>query len=219
MLWTVCLILAMTTVRMSLSVAERRVPAPSRVARTTGEFLEVGIVALTVVFLVIRPFVAQAFYIPSSSMRPTLREDDRIIVNKLSYWLGQPARHDVVVFRAPREALAAESGGANGAAAASESAGEETDYIKRVIGLPGDLIEVHHGVVYVNGQAQSEPYCREQPYYELAPYVVPAGKLFVMGDNRNHSNDSHRWGALDKRRLVGRAVCIFWPPSRAGAIR
>jgi signal peptidase I len=219
MLWTVCLILAMTSVRMSLSVAEKRSPAPSRAARTTGELLEIAIVALSVVFLVIRPFVAQAFYIPSSSMRPTLREDDRIIVNKLSYWLGQPARHDVVVFRAPQEALANENDGPVGTAQAAESGGEDTDYIKRVIGLPGDLVEIHHGILYVNGQAQDEPYCREQPFYELPPYIVPPAKLFVMGDNRNHSNDSHRWGALDKRRLVGRAVCIFWPPSRASAIR
>jgi signal peptidase I len=219
MLWIVCLILAMTTARMSLSAAERRSSMPSRAVRAAGELLEVGIVALAVVFLVIRPFVAQAFYIPSASMRPTLRENDRIIVNKLSYWLGQPARHDVVVFRAPREALAGESSGLSGVAGAAESGSEETDFIKRVIGLPGDLIEIHHGILYVNGKAQTEPYCREQPFYELPPYVVPAGKLFVMGDNRNHSNDSHRWGALDKRRLVGRAVCIFWPPSRAGSIR
>lgn len=215
MFWTVCLIIAMTLVRMSLSIAEKRSPDSAPSAKTAGEFLEIAIVAASIVFLVIRPFVAQAFYIPSSSMRPTLREDDRVFVNKLSYRLRQPSRHDVVVFRAPREALAAERSVSGGLG----DSGEETDFVKRVVGLPGDKVEIHHGVLFINGTAQSEPYCREHPYYEMPPYVVPEDKLFVMGDNRNHSNDSHRWGALDKRLLVGRAVCIFWPPSRVGAIR
>src|SRR5206468_3167964 len=120
--------------------------------------------------------------------------DDRVFVNKLSYRFGQPSRHDVVVFRAPREALAAEHSDSSPESVSAE----DTDYIKRVVGLPGDMVEIHHGILYVNGQPQTEPYCREHPYYDLPPYVVPEDKLFVMGDNRNHSNDSHRWGALDK---------------------
>jgi signal peptidase I len=207
MLWTVCLILCLSLARMCVSLFEKRTAHPPRV-KAAGDLLEVAVVAVSVVFLVVRPFVAQAFYIPSASMRPTLRENDRILVNELTYRFGQPARGDVVVFRAPREALAAE--GIN--------PGDETDFVKRVVGLPGDIVEIHHGTVYVNGEAQSEPYCREQPFYEMGPYLVPEGKLFVMGDNRNHSNDSHRWGAVDRGRLVGRAVCILWPPSRCGAI-
>jgi len=164
---------------------------------------------LCFVFLVIRPFVAQAFYIPSGSMQPTLREDDRIFVNKMSYRFGHPRRHDVVVFRAPDEALKGDQG----------SPGEDTDYVKRVIGLPNDVIEIHHGVTYVNGRAESEPFCAEKPFYDMPPFIVPEGRLFVMGDNRNHSNDSHRWGALEESRVIGKAAFIFWPPSRAGAIR
>ncbi len=200
---------------MSLSVAEKRAATTAgsnRSIKTAGAMLEVAVAAISIVFLVMRPFIAQAFYIPSASMQPTLHEDDRIFVNKLSYRLGQPARHDVVVFHAPHEALAQD--GASGS-----QLSEDTDFIKRIVGLPDDIIEIHHGVTYVNGLAQSEPYCREQPFYDMPPYVVPKDKLFVMGDNRNHSNDSHRWGALDKSMVVGRATCIFWPLSRAGAIR
>jgi len=209
MLWTVLLILSMTLARMSLSVAEKRASESSRGAKVAGEVLEVAIVAVCAVFLVVRPFVAQAFYIPSASMHPTLVEEDRILVNKLSYRFEGPSRQDVVVFRAPKEALSREQSGAQ----------EETDFVKRVVGLPGDLIEVNHGCVFVNGKARPEPYCQEPPYYDLPPYVVPPGKLFVMGDNRNHSNDSHEWGPLPMDRVIGRAMCIFWHPGRVGRIR
>jgi signal peptidase I len=206
MLLIVLFLIALTCVRVSLSIAEKRAELPSPTLKTTGETLEVAIIAFCIMFLVVRPFVLQAFYIPSLSMAPTLQENDRVLVSKLSYRLGEIRRGEVVVFRAPNEA------------ASDPADGEEKDFIKRVIGVPGDVIEITRGVAYVNGRAQKEPYVRETMHYDLPPYTVPEGKLFVMGDNRNHSNDSHRWGALDRSRVIGRAVCIFWPPSRLGSI-
>ncbi len=204
--WIVLFLIALTGARAALSVIEKRTPDGGARLRLAGEVMESFIIAVVVVFLVLRPFVLQAFYIPSESMQPTLTENDRILVNKLTYKLGTPRRHEVVVFRAPREAT-------------EEDGEDEKDFVKRVVGLPGDTVEVHNGVIYVNGRPDEEPYAKERPYYDFPPFTVPAGKLFVMGDNRNHSNDSHRWGALDEARLIGRAVFIFWPPSRAGVIR
>jgi signal peptidase I len=208
-IWLVIFLIGMTCIRASLSIADKRQDENRRDPRlrTAGEVLESFIIAVVLVFLVVRPFVAQAFYIPSESMTPTLTENDRILVNKLCYRVGAPKRHEVVVFRAPREAVE------------PDADGEEKDFVKRIVGLPGDGVEIHGGHVYINGTEDREPYGHESPQYDLAPFTVPDGKLFVMGDNRNHSNDSHRWGALDKERLIGRAMVIFWPPDRAGVIR
>lgn len=207
MLWIVLLIVALTCVRMSLSIAEKRADPPNPHLRTTGEVLESFIIAVVVIFLVVRPFCLQPFYIPSQSMTPTLEQEDRVLVSKLSYLLGEPKRHEVAVFRAPQ------------AATVGEMDGEEKDFIKRIVGLPGDIVEVRNGVTYVNGAPEQEPYVREPPNYDMPPTVIPPRSYFVMGDNRNHSNDSHHWGVLERNRLIGRATCIFWPPSRAGAIR
>lgn len=207
MFWTICLLLSMTTARVSLAVAEKRATQPRPTLKSAGETLEVAIIAVCIVFLVVRPLMLQAFFIPSLSMAPTLQVDDRILVNKLSYRLGLPSRNEIVVFKAPSEATQ------------DDPDTEERDFVKRVVGLPGDTVEIHSGVTLVNGEALKEPFAHERPDYDMPPYVVPKDKLFVMGDNRNHSNDSHRWGALDRSLLIGRAVLIFWPPSRAGAIR
>lgn len=207
MIWTVLFLIALSCVRYGLAIAERSADPPNPHLRLIGEAMESLIIAVTLIFLVIRPFVVQAYYIPSESMAPTLRRYDRILVNKLSYRLGEPQRDEVVVFRAPKEATR------------NRAEGEEEAFIKRVIALPGDIVEVQGGQVYVNGRRIREPFVKEPTQYDFPPYIVPEGKLFVMGDNRNHSNDSHRWGALDRERLIGKAICIFWPPSHAGGIR
>ena len=207
MVWTVFLLIALTSARMSLSFAERRADMPRPRLKATGETLEVVIIAVCAVFLVVRPFLIQPYYIPSGSMFPTLRVDDRILVNKLAYRFSDPKRGDVVVFHAPQKA------------AMDMNDLEGKDFVKRVIAVPGDVVSVHDGVTFVNGAAQKEPYTQEAPDYDFAPFTIPEGKLFVMGDNRNHSNDSHRWGTLDRDLLIGRATCVFWPPSRAGGIR
>lgn len=131
--------------------------------------------------LLIRGFVAESRYIPSVSMEPTLTPGDRIVVEKLSYRLRQPEAGDIVVFHTPLPLQAV-------------GYAPEQAFIKRVIGLGGQTVAVQNGQVYVDGQPLSENYIAEAPQYELAPVRVPEGHLFVMGDNRNNSNDSHIWG-------------------------
>ncbi|QDZ38521.1 signal peptidase I [Euhalothece natronophila Z-M001] len=153
----------------------------------------------------IRVFIAEPRYIPSDSMLPTLEIGDRIVVEKVSYYFQSPQQQDIVVFN-PSEIL--------------ESFGYDSDqaFIKRVIGEGENTLAVKEGQVYINGEVIEEPYIKEPPNYELPPLTVPRGKLFVLGDNRNNSNDSHIWGFLPKENVIGRAVFRFWPPDRVGFI-
>jgi signal peptidase I len=183
------------------------------------ELLDSGLIAFVLVFMLIRPFVVQAFYIPSESMEPTLLKHDRILVNKFTYRLNEPQRGDIIVFDAPPQAL---------------FGADQKDFVKRLIGLSGDKIRIRRGDgVYINAQRLEEPPEIPRPQYDFPtdafgqladkPYVVPEGCYFVLGDNRNLSNDSHKWidpvtGApnpsLEADRLVGKAMVIFWPPPR-----
>ena len=151
----------------------------------------------------IRAFVAEARYIPSSSMEPTLQVNDRLIIEKVSYHFQEPKRGDVVVFN-PTKAL------------------QERDFrdafIKRVIGLPGETIEVKMGKVYVNGQAIKEKYISEDPNYDYGPITVPEKEYLVLGDNRNNSYDSHYWGHVPKEKIIGKAFVRFWPFNRLGIL-
>jgi signal peptidase I len=157
----------------------------------------------------IRSFVAEARYIPSGSMLPTLKINDRLIIDKISYRFANPLRGDIVVFN-PTAQLEREK--------------FKDAFIKRVIGLPGDQIEVKGGKVYINNKLLSEKYLDEAPHYnwsskELTPDgVVPEGHYLVLGDNRNNSYDSHYWGFVPKDKIVGKAVVRFWPIDRAGGI-
>jgi signal peptidase I len=152
----------------------------------------------------IRQFVAEARYIPTGSMLPTLQINDRLIVDKLSYRFNAPQRGDIVVFN-PTDAL--------------EKQNFHDAFIKRVIGLPGDKIEVKEGRVYVNGQPIREEYIEEPPQYQMEAKVVPPDAYLVLGDNRNNSYDSHYWGFVPRDRIIGRAVVRFWPPDRLGEIK
>lgn len=309
-------------IRMSLP---RIRTLPRQWAESTAEFVESALIAIVLVFLIIRPFVVQAFYIPSGSMMDTLLIEDRILVNKFIYHFRPPHRGDIVVFHAPPEVSP-----------------DEKDFIKRVIGEPGDTVQVVpdtvmvdgkpavqlinedaryggnferaperglfvekdrspqvqgnslivngdprvvvtpsgqaefrdgqlwvdgqrityvggqdmlrtsndlspfggspdvQGVVYsarlsdqpilivlkgrqltvrpghvsVNGHPLKEPYIRQAPRYEMPAFKVPSDRFFVMGDNRNDSNDSHAWGPLDEHRIIGKAMLIFWPITR-----
>lgn len=252
-------------------------------AKAIAEIAESLAIAIGLVFLIIRPFLVQAFYIPSASMVPTLHVNDRILVNKLIYRFREPRLGDVVVFKSPKSA------GHN-----------EADYIKRVIGVPGDRVRItagyvligqipyYHddlrdvlahsreedecsvklqsgriyvngspvslsavaasmckpgasvkivpGRVYLNGKPLQESYTAEdtdQPYpSELTPkkwteldkdgtqvVKIPKGRLLVMGDNRNFSDDARRWGLLDRKRIQGKAALVFWPLNRMRLIR
>ena len=170
------------------------------------ELADSGLVAFALVFLLVRPFVIQAFYIPTGSMRPTLEEYDRILVNKFIYHLNKVRRGDVVVFRAPDSAVGPSS---------------QRDFIKRVVGLPGDRITIRSGEgVFINGDQLREPYISEDrvPAYDWGPEKIPTGQYLVLGDNRNNSNDSHHWGTLPRSQILGKAMAIFWPPGRLGLV-
>jgi signal peptidase I len=174
------------------------------------------IIGALIVAVIVKSFLVQVFWIPSGSMENTLQIGDRVIVNKLSYRIGEPHRGDVVVFEP--ESFAAESLPAKVSRNLLESIGLRTpqsDLIKRVIGLPGETLEIRNNAMYVDGKPIDEPYLPEGLVMrDEGPWEVPAGHYFVMGDNRNSSNDSRVFGAIAENRIVGRAFSIVWPPSR-----
>ncbi len=139
--------------------------------------------------------VAQAFQVEQYSMEPTLLPHDRVLVSKFIYRLREPIRGNVVVLRYPRN--------------------PERNYIKRVIGLPGETIEIKKGKLYVNRQPIKENYLNGDIVGDYGPVTVPADSIFVMGDNRNNSEDSRAFGPLQKALIVGQAILIYWPPQRA----
>lgn len=229
--------LCITAVRLGLLVVN------NPVSHYISELLESAALAMAIVFLIIRPFILQSFYIPSGSMRLTLLELDRLFVDKFSYRIHDPAFRDIVVFKAPPQADI-----------------RETEFIKRCIGVPGDVIEVRDGQVIRNGVRLNEPYIQQEPYrdrpsipeydmkivdgvvYSTSPngvmYInhdpvdpateaqirrapagpIPPGMYLMLGDNRNDSNDGHCWGLLPRNRVVGRAWFRFWPLSRIGLV-
>ncbi len=132
------------------------------------------------------------------SMRPTLQDGEYILVNKLAYKLGEPKRGDIIVFIFP--------------------VNPAEDLIKRIIGIPGDTVTIKDGVLTVNGAVVNEPYINAPPAYN-GTWQVPEGNLFVLGDNRNDSRDSHQWGLLPIQNVIGRSVLIYWPPEEWQIIR
>ena len=269
---SVAIVAAFTLVRLTLARNK------TDWARTVSETCDTVNFVLILAFLLIRPFVAQAFYIPSESMESTLLVKDRLVVNKFMYRFQEPKRGDVVVFEAPPRATGNREG---------------VDFIKRLIGVSGDTIKVtaaeltiggqkvnYHmeadnlhqylrnrlglkesdavkisssgllvngsqqipkdriaqalgqsgqaviltpGRVWVNDKPQEEPFAREDPDYDYpgdgTSLKLEPNQFFMMGDNRNHSADSHYWGPLEKNRVIGKAVCVFWPLGRMGIIR
>jgi signal peptidase I len=180
---------------------------PARVRRRASkrgggviEFLVILLVSFTLVFGFVRPFVVEAFYIPSESMVPTLRVGDRVLVNKFIYRFTEPQRGDIVVFE-------------------SVEGGRE-DLIKRVVGVPGDEISVRRGRLFVNGEPERERYVNKKypDSSSSAPTTVPEGHVFVMGDNRANSRDSRYFGAVPKKKIEGEAFLRFWPPDRIGGL-
>jgi signal peptidase I len=178
--------------------AERtEVPAAPRSKSVLREYAEALIIAVLLA-LVIRTFVVQAFKIPSGSMLPTLQIGDHILVNKFLYYFRPIQRGDIIVFKFPQD--------------------ETRDFIKRVIGLPGETLEIRGKQVLVNGVPLQEPYAvfgdwpanRLGEREKLGPIVVPQGRLFMMGDNRDHSMDSRVWGLLDIEKVKGKAFVVYF---------
>ncbi|MEO1521595.1 MAG: signal peptidase I, partial [Cyanobacteria bacterium J06633_2] len=154
----------------------------------------------------IRKFIAEARYIPSESMLPTLEINDRLIIEKISYRFHEPHRGDVVVFR-PTDAIRKADPTFNDA------------LIKRIVGLPGDTVEIDpSGHIYVNNNRLVETYTNEPPDDAWGPRTVPPNSYLVLGDNRNNSYDSRFWGFVPDDDLIGRAAVRVWPPNRLGTL-
>ncbi|WP_008311199.1 signal peptidase I [Leptolyngbya sp. PCC 6406] len=173
------------------------VPGWRRFLQGQRENLRVLAIAL-VLALIMRVFVAEPRFIPSNSMEPTLHIGDRLIVEKLAYRLHDPQPGDIVVFRPPVQLY-------------PYGYSAKQAFIKRVIATPGQTVQVTGQQVYINDVPQTEPYIRAAPEYDMVPITVPPESIFVLGDNRNDSNDSHVWGVLPQSHIIGRAALRFWP--------
>ena len=187
------------------------------------EFLVILIVSFALVFGVVRPFIVEAFWIPSASMVPTLLIDDRVLVNKFIYRFEEPERGDVIVFESVDAPPVAPASGPVEAVRRFLGLEADTtdDLIKRVIGVEGDTIAVRNGRLLLNGEPQREPYVNERFLRSQAPYgptEVPEGHVFAMGDNRANSQDSRVFGTVPKENIEGEAFLRFWPPSRLGLL-
>lgn len=154
--------------------------------------------------MIIRTFIIQAFWIPSGSMIPTLEVGDRVLVAKFWNHFFEPARGSIYVFRYPRD--------------------HDRDFVKRIIGVPGDTIDIKDGVVFVNGSAIDEPYVKNHDSFTLrpgrvfkeAPFTVPKGMYFMMGDNRPNSQDGRFWGFVSEEDIHGPVFFRYWPITRIG---
>jgi signal peptidase I len=208
--------------------AVARPRAKTDVRKTVRELPVLFVVALTIAFLM-KTFVAQAFYIPSGSMQSQLDILDRVVVSKLAYKVHAPRRGDIVVFDAPE--ASAPKGFERKEDPLLRRAwrffGERVgvvsplrdEYIKRVVGLPGDTVEGRENAVWVNGKKLVEPYLAPGTQtLDFTPRTVPEGHVFVMGDNRTNSHDSRIFGPIKQDTIVGRAIARVWPPSRAAFI-
>jgi len=150
-----------------------------------------------IIFLVVNTFTGR-YEVQSISMEPTLHEGQYLIVSKVSYWFHHPERGDVVVLDPP-------------------NAQSVIPYIKRIIGLPGEKVEVRDGRVWIDGIALNEPYISGPPTYRQTR-ILGEGEYLVLGDNRNNSSDSHIWGALPRDNIIGKSVFRYWPPEKWGLI-
>ena len=173
-----------------------------------------------VLALLIKTFLVQAFYIPSASMVPTLLVGDRVLVNKLVYDFGEPQRFDIIVFEDPNATPDPEQGFFEGiwdwfTEGLGFASAQEQDFIKRVIGLPGDELEVREGHLFINGERLHEPPGVQLDASTYGPVTIEPDKVFVMGDNRANSSDSRSLlGQIPYERIVGKAFVLLWPPSR-----
>jgi signal peptidase I len=183
--------------------ARRRKPRLPSLPKRTGSLIGLLLsllATLIVLFGLIRPFVVEAFYVPSESMVPTLEVSDRVLVNKFIYYFAEPERGHIVVFEV------------------ETTSGAEEHLVKRVVGLPGDEIAVREGVLLVNGVPQKEPYLNPAlpDQSSFGPIEVPPEHVFVMGDNRSRSADSRFIGPVPETEIAGKVILRVWPPNRLG---
>lgn len=168
------------------------------------DFIEIVVIALAM-FVVMYIFLFQPHQVKGNSMFPNFYDGEYLLTDKISYRLNQPKQGEVIIFKAPKN--------------------EDYDYIKRIIGLPGDAIRISNGKVYLNSKLLKEAYL--PPGLETAAgdfwqegksLTIPANNFFVMGDNRAHSSDSRDWGPVPKENIIGKAWFRYWPPNQIGLI-
>ncbi len=176
---------------------EQALPRKRSLGRRLVRDVFIPLVMAVLLALVFQATVAKPYQIPSGSMLPTIQISDRILADRLVYHFYSVQRGDVIVFNPPA------------------GVDSDTPFVKRVIGLPGDTVEVRGGKVLVNGQ-EFDVAGATTPTYVMPAEKVPDGQLFVLGDNRNESYDSHRWGFVSKDNVIGRADLIYWPPDHIG---
>lgn len=171
--------------------ADGKKPKPKKTkAREAMEWI-VTIVAAVVIALAVRGLLFEPIRVDGDSMKNTLLDNEVLLVTKPEYIFGDPQRFDVVICHYPGRG--------------------DTNFVKRVVGLPGDTVAVQDGFLYVNGEKYEEPYITHRPDYILAPYTVPEGMYFVLGDNRSNSNDSHLVGPIERDMIVGHVRSVLWP--------
>lgn len=172
-----------------------------KVAKSVFQEYVEAIIMAVVLAAFIMTFIARSFSVEGQSMEPTLHNGERLLVDEITYRFREPQRGEIIVLRFP--------------------ANPRMRFIKRVIGVPGDNLLIQNGRVVLNGRPLEEPYIAEAVQGEFGPYVVPPGTYFVLGDNRNHSEDSRfqAVGYVPKRLIVGRAILRYWPPTRIGLVR
>jgi len=167
------------------------------VSSSTGKVLretfETVIVALFLAFF-IRTFVAESFLVLGSSMEPNLHNRERLFINKLAYRLQPPARGEIIIFRYPKD--------------------PGRDFVKRVIAVAGETVEIRDGTVYIGGESLTESYGPDQGFSDFPAVLVPEGMVFVLGDNRNNSEDSRFFGSVPREYIKGKALFIYWPLQR-----
>lgn len=156
----------------------------------------ITILTAIILVIIIRAFILDSRIVPTPSMVPTIQCGDRLFVEKITHRFWGLERGEVIVFVPPEQSQL------------------KDDLIKRLIGLPGDTIEIKDGTLYINTEPQEEPYLAESIQYEFGPVKVPEGKIFVLGDNRNRSFDSHEWGFADLDSVKGKALITYWPLDR-----
>ncbi len=157
----------------------------------------VTLILAIVIFFTLQATV-QSFIVVGSSMEPGLHAGQRLLINKVVYSFHEPERGDIIVFHPPDN--------------------RQVDYIKRIIALPGDTVEVKEETIYVNGSQLNEPYIKEPPKYTIHEQKIAGSEYFVLGDNRNNSNDSHNGWTVTRQKIIGKAWLSIWPPNEWGLV-
>lgn len=167
-------------------------------ARSAVREMVETIIFTLVIYVLVRTFVFENYRVVGHSMVPTLEDNQFLVVSKLDYRLHEPHRGDIIVFRDPRD--------------------PDRKLIKRIVGLPGETVDVRNGQVFINERRLDEPYIPSLGRYNQPPVPIPGDQYYVLGDNRNNSSDSHNWGTLPEDKIVGKAWLSYWPPELWGLL-